>query len=141
MALGLLMFGYAFYAAWFKAAPRFYAEWTHAAEYVPAGDARIVSARCTNYDLVVISFCDVKLATDDGRVETLTDARFGPAPQGRVRLMERGTVPPQYSTDLSLRTLHQRLAVFIVGAFVTVFFALGLAKMAWATLRPRATPG
>jgi hypothetical protein len=108
---------------------------------VPAGDARIVSAGCTNYDLAVIGLCEVKLATDGGRVQTLTDARFGPAPQGRVRLMERDTVPPQSSTDLSLRTLYQRLAVFVVGGFVTVFFVLGLAKMAWATLRPRATPG
>jgi hypothetical protein len=135
--LALLLFGYPCYTTWFQAAPRLVTEWKHASDYVPAGDARILSIHCTDFDIAVLSWCDTRLATGSGRVQQLTDTWFGRAPHGRVQLMEWATVPPQYSTDLSLRTLHERLAVFILGGFLTLFFAAGFARMTWNTLRIR----
>lgn len=124
-AIGFVMFAYMFYLEWFIAAPRFYAEWTHADAFVPAHDARIVKAKCTNFDLVLANNCEVTLVTADGRTQTLTDWRFGRAPSGTVRLLERATTPPSYSTDVSLRTLHQRLAMFVAMAVLSAFFVVG----------------
>jgi hypothetical protein len=135
LCLGLLVFGYSLYVTWFQAAPRFMREWRHADTFVPAWDARIITAKCENFDIVIANNCVVKAVTKGGEAVEITDWRFGRAPQGQVHLMERDTVPPRYSTDISLRTLDQRLAMFVLADVASVLFGAGLLILMWRLAR------
>jgi hypothetical protein len=126
LILGILMFGWLAYATLFRAVPRFYSEWVHAAEFVPAKNATLVEAKCTNWDLGMFNDCVVKAMTPSGEKFEIEDLRFGRAPSGSVQLLERATLPPTYTTSVSLATLNERLYFLICATILSVLFAVGL---------------
>ena len=124
-AFGLTIFAYVSYATLFEAAPRLGFEWVHAAEFVPAYGSHIVSARCTTLNGFMFNTCDVKATTASGQTVSLNDKRFGHAPTGAVSLLQRPGNPTVYSTDVSLRTLNQRLYFMMFAAPLSVLLFIG----------------
>jgi hypothetical protein len=122
LLIGFLVTGYFAYATCFYAIPRLYREWTHAGQFAPVLNARIIEARCTNWDFVLFNECRVRAALPSGEVMTIEDWRFGSAPTGTVRLVGAAAEPPIYSTDVSIRTLWARLAFTAVTSMVLVAF-------------------
>ena len=107
--------------------PRVWSEYQHADEFVPAQDWRITNYRCANLKLGLFDRCTVTFvsaATHTSR--TITDWRFGPAPAERVTLLQLPDNPSAVTTDVSLRTLSNRMAMIASFALfgVLTLFAL-----------------
>jgi hypothetical protein len=109
LLLGFLLFSYMAYTTLFQAVPRMYVEWFHADEFTPAYGARIVQAKCTNFEFVLFNHCVVTAVTASGEQLKIEDERFGRAPTGKILLLMRASTPPSYSTSVSLETINKRL--------------------------------
>jgi hypothetical protein len=105
-------------------------------DFEPAAGARIVAANCTNWNLVMFNRCHVRFAEfGETRASDLTFWRFGRAPGGRVRLLERHGTPHLFSTDVALATLSNRLAFVCAVIGAGAFFTLGLVLHAVRRIR------
>ena len=114
------------YGTLFEALPRLYEEWNHAAEFVPAKGARIVQAKCTNWNFGMFNHCVVGATTAVGQQVEVSDWRFGAAPTGRVMLMQRNTTPPTYTTSVSLTTITARAWFMAMSVTLSVGFFMTL---------------
>lgn len=123
--LGVLVLAYSFYGSLFEATPRLFDEWVHAAEFRRATDARIVKVHCWVFDGFIANNCRIDIVTDDGRALTLKDDRFGRAPGDYPILLERASVPPTYSTTVSLATISNRLVTVATFDFFAFVCAIG----------------
>jgi len=80
--------------------------------------------------------CVINGMSPSGEPFSIEDMRFGRAPAGPVVLLVRPTVPPAYSTTVSMATIQQRLYFLIVSSLLSVLFWLGLAV---SVVRPMKT--
>jgi|SRR5690242_13533869 hypothetical protein len=117
-------------------ARRVLSDFQHADQFVPAHDLKITNAECTNWNFVMFDQCTVTFAsTRGGQSAQLTDWRFGPAPEGPVRLMLLPGDASVVTTDVSLKTLNNRIA-FVGGVILTgLFFIVGLWRKAMSVTR------
>ena len=135
--LGFLLIGFFFYFILFRALPRFYDEWQHAAEFAPAQHAKLVEAKCKTWNLFLFNNCTIKGETNTGEKFEIDDFRFGPAPTGSVALLERPTNPPTFSTTTSLATLRERLYFLVAAVALSVLFIIGVFLYVMKALRSR----
>jgi hypothetical protein len=135
--LGFLLIGFFAYFILFRALPRFYDEWQHAAEFAPAQHAKLVEAKCKTWNLFLFNNCTVKGETNTGEKFEIEDFRFGPAPTGSVTLLERPTNPPTFSTTVSLATLHERFYFLAFAVAASILFIIGILLYVVKALRGR----
>jgi hypothetical protein len=110
-----------------ESAPRVISDFRYASEFVPATDLRITSYRCTNWDYAVVHECTVAFASTTGqRVGELKDWGFGRAPTDRIRLLQRRSDAAMVTTDLSLSSLWNRIAVVAAVVAFGVLCVLGI---------------
>jgi hypothetical protein len=81
--------------------------------------------------------CEVNAVTATGQTFTIEDWRFGRAPTRRVVLLERATVPPSYSTSVSLATIQQRLYLLACEMLFSILFLVSLIVYVFKSLRTR----
>ena len=133
--------------------PRLWTEYQYVDEFVPAQSLKLTSYRCTNWDLAVANRCTATFqSTVTQATGEITDWRFGRAPTDRIILLQRRDDPSAVTTDVSLRTLWNRIALAgllaLIGPVAAVGFVLKMrsaragAAPATARLRsrPRGTP-
>ncbi|SED66446.1 hypothetical protein SAMN05519104_4039 [Rhizobiales bacterium GAS188] len=118
-----------------NSAPRVLSDFRHADEFIPAANLRVTSYKCTNWNLVMFDNCKLAFESTASRQSgQLEDWRFGGTPSEPVHLLQQRDDPSMVTTDVSLKTLWNRLAFAATVALVGLFFALALAvKMARAT--------
>jgi hypothetical protein len=121
-----LVFGGLAMFVW-NSVPRLMSEVWHARDFVPAQSYAITKYQCTNWNLFIFNDCTatfVSLLSAESR--QITDWRFGRAPSGPVHLLQRRDDVSSVTTDVSLRTLWNRmlLALTLVGG--GAFLALAL---------------
>jgi hypothetical protein len=122
----IFIFGGIGWILW-ESAPRVIADFRYSSEFVPASDLRITSYQCTNWDYAVIHECTIAFASTSGqRVGELKDWGFGRAPTDRIRLLQRRSDAAMVTTDLSLSTLWNRIAVVATIAAFGVLCVFGL---------------
>jgi hypothetical protein len=96
--------------------PRLWTDYQYADEFVPARNLKLTRYQCTNWDLAVANRCAATFqSTVTHATGEITDWRFGRAPTDRVVLLQRRDDPSAVTTDVSLRTLWNRIA--LAGAF------------------------
>jgi hypothetical protein len=125
-----IVFGTIAMFLWYSA-PRLLDDVLHAGDYVPAQSYRITDYKCTNWNGVLFNECTAKfLSLESGASREITDWRFGRAPQGPVRLLQRRADATAVTTDVSLQTLWNRLALALALLLLGALLAIGLAAKA-----------
>jgi hypothetical protein len=126
--IGLLaIFGGIAVLLW-NTAPRVVSDFRHANEFVPASNLKVMSYSCTNWNLAMFDNCKVAFQSTPGTPpRQLEDWRFGWAPSEPIHLLQRRDDPSMVTTDVSLRTLSNRIAFVVSLILVGVLFILGLA--------------
>ncbi len=120
----LLVFGSIAAYAW-TSVPRLITEVWHARDFVPAQSYAISDYKCTNWNVFMFNDCTVTFVSRQSREsQQFTDWRFGRAPSGPVQLLQRRDDASSVTTDVSLRTLWNRILVALalvgLGAFLTI---------------------
>jgi hypothetical protein len=114
--------------------PRLMSDMWHARDFVPAQSYKITHYECTNWNLFMFNDCTVTFASlQSGESRQITDWRFGPAPSDPVQLLQRRDDVSAVTTDVSLRTLWNRvlLALLLVGlgAVLAIRLVAGMFKV------------
>jgi hypothetical protein len=92
--------------------PRLMSEVWHARDFVPAQNYAITNYKCTNWNLFMFNDCTVTFVSlQSGESRQITDWRFGRAPRDPVQLLQRRDDVSSMTTDVSLRTLWNRVFV------------------------------
>jgi len=108
-------------------APRVMSDVWHARDFVPAQGHRITSYRCTNLNAVMFNHCTVTFVSPQGREpQQIADWRFGRAPQDPIQLLQLRDDASSVTTDVSLRTLWNRVLVALTLVLPGVFLAFTL---------------
>jgi hypothetical protein len=117
-AIGItLLFGTIAVFVW-NSGPRLMSDIWHARDFVPAQGYAITKYECTNWNLFMFNDCAVTFVSlQSGESRQITDWRFGRAPSDPVQLLQRRDDVSWVTTDVSLRTLWNRvlLALGLVG--------------------------
>ena len=123
--------------------PRLFSELRHAKDFVPAYSWNVTDYKCTNWNAVMFNECTVSYKSPDTReAHQFTDWRFGRAPREGVMLMQRRGNMATVTTDLSMRTFWNRLALAITVLGVGMLALIGLAASTKKVLdEPVAAPG
>jgi lysylphosphatidylglycerol synthetase-like protein (DUF2156 family) len=123
--------------------PRLISDFRHAGEFVPAQGMTITNYQCTNWNIGIIDDCTVTYRTVTGETRSMTDWRFGRAPRDKVTLMNRRDDATTVTTDLSLRTLWNRIAlafcVLLTGLFFVIALAIKAVELVGGPIPARAT--
>ena len=126
-AIGItLLFGTIAVFVW-NSVPRLMSDVWHARDFVPAQSYAITKYECTNWNLFMFNDCAVTFVSlQSGESRQITDWRFGRAPRDPVQLLQRRDDVSSVTTDVSLRTLWNRVlaALGLVGC--GAFLAIGL---------------
>jgi hypothetical protein len=112
-----LVFGTIAVFVW-NSVPRLMSDVWHARDFVPAQSYKITKYECTNWNGFMFNGCTVTFVSLQSRESRqITDWRFGRAPHDSVQLLQRGDDVSSVTTDVSLRTLWNRvlLALMLVG--------------------------
>ena len=84
----------------------------HGRDFVPAQGYKITNYECTTWNLFMFNDCTVTFVSlQSGESRQITDWRFGWAPSDPVRLLQRRDDASSVTTDVSLRTLWNRVLV------------------------------
>ena len=123
--------------------PRLMSDLWHAGEFVPAQGHTITSYKCTNWNLVMFNDCTTTFVSrQGGESRQITDWRFGPAPHDPVQLLQWRDDASAMTTDVSLRTLWNRLLLAVTLVLSGVFAAIALFVKAFkAEDAPTGAPG
>jgi len=117
-AIGItLVFGLIAAFLWHNV-PRLMSEVWHARDFVPAQSYAITNYECTNVNGFMWNHCTVTFASlQSGESRQITDWRFGRAPSDPVQLLQRRDDASSVTTDVSLRTLWNRvlMALALIG--------------------------
>ena len=102
--------------------PRLIGDLWHARDFVPAQDYAVTKYECTNVNGFMLNHCSVTfMSLQSGQSQEITDWRFGRAPSDPVQLMQRRDDASAVTTDVSLRTVFNRLlVVLMLGAFAAL---------------------
>ena len=96
----------------------------HAREFVPAQNFTITDYKCTNWNAFMFNDCTATFVSrQSGESRQITDWRFGRAPRDPARLLQRRDDASSVTTDVSLRTLWNR----VLAALTLVVFGAVLA--------------
>src|SRR5215831_10280977 len=96
-------------------------------DFVPAQGYTITSYECTNVNAVMFNHCTVTFVSQQSRErQQITDWRFGRAPQDPIQLLQRRDDPSAVTTDVSLRTLWNRVLLALMVVVGGIFLAIGL---------------
>jgi hypothetical protein len=127
IAIGItLVFGTIAMFVW-NSVPRLMSEVWHARDFVPAQSYAITNYECTNVNVFMFNHCTVTFVSLQGReTRQFTDWRFGRAPGDPVQLLQRRDDASSVTTDVSLRTLWNRVlaALMLVGFGAVLAIAL-----------------
>jgi hypothetical protein len=108
-----LIFGIIALFMW-NSVPRLVSDLWHAREFVPAQSHTITSYKCTNWNGFMFNECTATFVSrQSGESREITDWRFGRAPTDPVRLLQWRDDASSMTTDVSLRTLWNRLLVAV----------------------------
>jgi hypothetical protein len=118
--------------------PRLVSDVLHA-DFVPAHSYRLTDYSCTTWNVVLFNECTATFtAAGGGASRQITDWRFGSAPSAMARLLQRRTDATAVTTDVSLQTLWNRLALaltlLLFGTLLVLSFACA------AVLKPDDAP-
>jgi hypothetical protein len=106
-----LLFGTIAMFVW-NSVPRLMSDVWHARDFVPAQSYKITNYECTNWNVFMFNDCTVTFVSLQSRESRqITDWRFGPAPSDPVQLLQRRDDVSSVTTDVSLRTLWNRVLV------------------------------
>jgi hypothetical protein len=124
IVIGLtLIFGTIAMFMW-NSVPRLMSDLWHTREFVPAQSFTITNYKCTNWNGFMFNECTATFVSRQGRESRqITDWRFGRAPRDAVQLLQRRDDASSVTTDVSLRTLWNRL----LAALTLVVFGAVLA--------------
>jgi hypothetical protein len=123
--------------AWYSG-PRLVRDFRHAGDFISAQGHRITDAKCTNWNGGIVSECTVKFTAPNSQAsQEITDWRFGSAPEGRVQLMQRRGDATALTTDVSLATLSNRMALALTLLLGGGVLAIALMKKA---MKPAEAP-
>lgn len=125
IALTLVFGGIAFFI--WNCVPRLINDLWHARDFVPAQGYAITKYECTNWNLFMFNDCTVTFVSlQSGESRRIMDFRFGRAPSDPVELLQRRDDASSVTTDVSLRTLWNRvlLALLLVGFAAVLTLAL-----------------
>ena len=112
-------------------------EWSYRADFRPAADARIASAKCETRQLGALYDCDFVVARDSGPTMTISDMGFGSAPAGRVVLLAHPAVPGSCTTNASLASLNTRMAFAMASIAMGLLGIVGIILSLVRWLRPK----
>jgi hypothetical protein len=107
--------------------PRLMSDVWHARDYVPAQSYTVTNYECTNVNGFMFNHCTVTFVSLQSRESRqITDWRFGRAPRDPVQLLQRRDDVSSVTTDVSLRTLWNRVlvALTLVGFGAVLAIAL-----------------
>jgi hypothetical protein len=127
LVIGLTIFFGTIAMFLWNSAPRLMSDVWHARDFVPAQGHAITSYKCTNWNAVMFNDCTVTFVSQQSREpRQITDWRFGRAPRDPVQLLQRRDDASAVTTDVSLRTLWNRVAVALTLVLFGVFLAITL---------------
>lgn len=107
--------------------PRLMRDFSHAGDYVPAQSHTITDYKCTNYNGFMFNECTATFVSPQTHErQQITDLRFGRAPHERGQLLELRDDASSVTTDVSLRTVWNRMAVALFFLLCGVFPAIAL---------------
>ena len=107
--------------------PRLMRDFTHAGDYVPARSHTMTDYKCTNVNLVMFNHCTATFVSPQAREkQEITDWRFGRAPREQARLLELRNDASSVTTDVSLRTVWNRMTAVLILLLMGVLFAVSL---------------
>jgi hypothetical protein len=107
--------------------PRLMRDVTHAGDYVPARSHTLTDYRCTNVNLFMFNHCSATFVSPQAREpQEITDWRFGRAPREMAQLLELRDDVSSVTTDVSLRTVWNRMAAALMLVAFGVLFAVSL---------------
>ena len=121
-----LVFGLLVTFLW-NSVPRLMSDIWHARDYVPAQSYAITDYKCTNWNFFMFNDCTVNfISLQSGESRQIMDFRFGRAPSDPVQLLQRRHDASSVTTDVSLRTVWNRVLVVFFLAGFGVVLAIGL---------------
>src|SRR5262249_52941833 len=92
--------------------PRLMRDIWHSRDYIPAQNHVMTDYKCTTWNLFMFNECTAKfVSAQSGESQEFTDWRFGWAPRERGRLMQQRDNASAVTTDVSLQTLWNRMAL------------------------------
>ena len=122
----ILVFGAIVTFLW-STVPRLANDVWHARDFVPAQGYTVTSYKCTNWNVFMWNDCTVTFVSQQTRESRqIMDWRFGRAPHDPIQLLQQRDDAFSVTTDVSLRTLWNRVLVvlFMVCFGVVLAFAL-----------------
>jgi fumarate reductase subunit D len=142
----MLIFGTIAMFIW-NSVPRLTSDLWHSREFVPAQNFTITDYKCTNWNVFMFNECTATFVSrQGGESRQITDWRFGWAPRDPVHLVQWRDDASAVTTDVSLRTLWNRLLVAVTLVLFGVLLAMGLIVNAFGSedapvAAPVAAPG
>jgi len=119
--------------------PRVMSDLLHAGDFVPAQGYVVTRYECTNWNFFMFNDCTVTFVSlQTGESRQIMDFRFGRAPSERGQLLQRRDDPSSLTTDVSLRTVWNRLLVIL--SFIVFGLCIALALVARAFKDDDETP-
>ncbi len=119
----LFMFAAMAFLVW-DSAPGLWRDYQAKDQFIPASNAQITKAKCTNYAVFVANRCAVDFTTNSSKnTQEVSFWRLGRADEGRVRLVQNAREPRMFSTDVAVASLGNRTAFVVV---VVLFFSVAL---------------
>ena len=107
--------------------PRLMGDVWHARDFVPAQNYAVTKYECTNWNLFMFNDCTVTFVSLlSGESRQITDWRLGWAPRDPVHLLQWRDDASSIATDVSLRTVWNRLLVAATLVLFGVLLAITL---------------
>jgi hypothetical protein len=126
-----LIFGTIAMFLW-NSVPRLMSDVWHARDFVPAQSYTITNYECTNWNGFMFNECTATFVSRQSRESRqITDWRFGRAPRDPVQLLQRPDDASSVTTDVSLRTLWNRLLVALTLVVFGAVLAIALIARAF----------
>jgi hypothetical protein len=126
-----LVFGTIAVFVW-NSVPRLMSDVWHARDFVPAQGHRITNYECTTWNAIMFNGCTVTFVSlQSGESRQITDWRFGWAPSDPARLLQRRDDVSSVTTDVSLRTLWNRVLLALTLVGFGAFLAISLIAYAF----------
>ena len=126
-----LIFGTIAMFLW-NSVPRLMSDVWHARDFVPAQSYTITDYKCTNWNGFMFNECTATFVSQQSRESRqITDWRFGRAPRDPVQLLQRPDDASSVTTDVSLRTLWNRLLVALTLVVFGAVLAIALIARAF----------
>jgi hypothetical protein len=116
----------------YNSLPRLVSDLRHAREFTPAQNFKITNYKCTNWNGFMFNECTATFVSQQSRESRqITDWRFGRGPREPVKLLQWRDDASSVTTDVSLRTLWNRLLVALTLVLTGVFFTITLVVKAF----------